>query len=247
MICPQSPYLGYTENMKLSSIFVIATMLVSMPVGAMAQTTLNGQSPQSDSNQWQKDKRSLKGTVLLVNGQPAAGATVEWLAVPWSAADMTKVPAKVIDSRKTGPDGKFEFKNAPALAKMGGARIVARADGKLITILESKLVPGADVVLQPTTNSNVTLTVLDPTGKPASKAKLDLKLMIAGNRISWMYPLSMSTTDATGTVTINGLPSPARLRVSVLGKPFDIAAGINEVIILRKPETKPQPLRTIKR
>jgi hypothetical protein len=247
MICPQSPYLGYTENMKLSSIFVIATMLVSMPVGAMAQTTLNGQSPQSDSNQWQKDKRSLKGTVLLVNGQPAAGATVEWLAVPWSAADMTKVPAKVIDSRKTGPDGKFEFKNAPALAKMGGARIVARADGKLITILESKLVPGADVVLQPTTNSNVTLTVLDPTGKPASKAKLDLKLMIAGNRISWMYPLSMSTTDAAGTVTINGLPSPARLRVSVLGKPFDIAAGINEVIILRKPETKPQPLRTIKR
>ena len=233
--------------MKLSSSFVIATMLASMPVGAMAQTTLNGQSPQSDSNQWQKDKRSLKGTVLLVNGQPAADATVEWLAVPWSAADMTKVPAKVIDSRKTGPDGKFEFKNAPALAKMGGARIVARADGKLITILESKLVPGADVVLQPTTNSNVTLTVLDPTGKPASKAKLDLKLMIAGNRISWMYPLSMSTTDATGTVTINGLPSPARLRVSVLGKPFDIAAGINEVIILRKPETKPQPLRTIKR
>jgi hypothetical protein len=71
--------------------------------------------------------------------------------------------------------------------------------------------------------------------------------MIAGNRISWMYPLSMSTTDATGTVIINGLPSPARLRVSVLGKPFDIAAGINEVIILRKPETKPQPLRTIKR
>jgi hypothetical protein len=117
----------------------------------------------------------------------------------------------------------------------------------LITILESKLLPGADVVLQPTTNSNVTLTVLDPTGKPAAKAKLDLKLMIAGNRISWIYPLSMSTTNAAGTVTINGLPSPARLRVSVLGKPFDIAAGINEVIILRKPETKPQPLRTIKR
>ena len=233
--------------MKLSPIFIVATMLVSMPVGAMAQTPLNGQSPQSDSNQWQKDKRSLKGTVLMANGQPASGATVQWLAVPWSAADMTRVPAKVLDSRKTGADGKFEFKNAPALAKVGGARVVARADGKLITILDSKLLPGADVVLQPTTNSNVTLTVLDPSGKPASKAKLDLKLMIAGNRISWMYPLPVSIADTAGTVTISVLPSPARLRVSVIGKPFDIAAGINEVIILRKPETKPQPLRTIKR
>lgn len=247
MICPQCTYLGYTENMKLSPIFIVATMLFSMPVGAMAQTPLNGQSPQSDSNQWQKDKRSLKGTVLMANGQPASGATVQWLAVPWSAADMTRVPAKVLDSRKTGADGKFEFKNAPALAKVGGARVVARADGKLITILDSKLLPGADVVLQPTTNSNVTLTVLDPSGKPASKAKLDLKLMIAGNRISWIYPLSASNTDSAGTVTISGLPSPSRLRVSVIGKTYDIAAGINEVIVLRKPETKPQPLRTIKR
>ncbi|MFM2413546.1 MAG: hypothetical protein RJB05_722 [Armatimonadota bacterium] len=247
MIRPQRAYLGYTDDMKVSPIFIVATMLVSIPVGAMAQTPLSGQSPQSDSNQWQNDKRSLKGTVLLANGQPASGATVQWLAVPWSAADMTKVPAKVLDSRKTGADGKFEFKNAPALAKVGGARLVARADGKLITILDSKLLPGADLVLQPTTNSNVTLTVLDPSGKPASKAKLDLKLMIAGNRISWIYPLSMSTTDAAGTVTINGLPSPARLRVSVIGKAYDIAAGISEVIVLRKPETKPQPLRTIKR
>ena len=107
--------------------------------------------------------------------------------------------------------------------------------------------PGADVVLQPTTNSNVTLTVLDPSGKPAAKAKLDLKLMIAGNRISWIYPLTPASTDATGTVSVPGLPSPARLRVSVVGKPFDIGAAQNEVIILRKPETKPQPLRTVKK
>ena len=233
--------------MKRFTPLLLAAFALSMPVASHAQTTLNGQSPQSDSNQWQKDKRSLKGTVLLANGQPASGATVEWLAVPWSAADMTKVPAKVLDSRKTGADGKFEFKNAPSLAKVGGARVVARAEGKLITILESKLMPGADVVLQPTTNSNVTLTVLDPSGKPAAKAKLDLKLMIAGNRISWIYPLSAVTTDATGTVNVPGLPSPARLRVSVVGKPFDIGAGQSEVIILRKPETKPQPLRAIKK
>ena len=233
--------------MKWSSILLLAATTVLFPVASVAQTTLNGQSPQSDSNQWQKDNRPLKGTVRLSNGQPAAGASVEWLAVPWSAADMTKVPAKVLDSRKTGPDGKFEFKNAPALAKVGGARIVARAEGKLITILESKLLPGADVVLQPATNSNVVLSILDPTGKPAAKAKLDLKLMVAGNRISWIYPLAPATTDASGTVTIPGLPSPARLRVSVIGKPFDIGAGQNEVIVLRKPETKPQPLKTIKR
>jgi hypothetical protein len=233
--------------MKLSTVFIVVTMLVSMPAGAIAQTTLNGQSPQTDSNQWQNDKRSLKGTVLSANGKPASGATVEWLAVPWSASDMTRVPAKVLDSRKTGVDGKFEFKNASALAKVGGARVVARSEGKLITILESNLLPGADVILQPTTNSNVTLTVLDPAGKPASKAKLDLKLMIAGNRISWIYPLPLSVASTAGTVTINGLPSPARLRVSVIGRPYDIAAGISEVIVLRKPETKPQPLRTIKR
>jgi hypothetical protein len=233
--------------MKLSSLFLLATFVVSLPVTANAQTTLNGQSPQSDSNQWLKDNRSLKGTVLLGNGQPASGATVEWLAVPWSAADMTKVPAKVLESRKTGPNGKFEFKNAPALAKVGGARVVARADGKLITILESKLVPGADVLLQPATNSNVVLTVLDPAGKPAGKTKLDLKLMIAGNRISWIYPLASATTDANGVVNIPGLPSPARLRVSVIGKSFDIGPGQNEVIVLRKPETKPQPIRTIKK
>lgn len=233
--------------MKRITPLLLAAFALSMPIASHAQTTLNGQSPQSDSNQWQKDKRSLKGTVLLANGQPAAEATVEWLAVPWSAADMTKVPAKVLDSRKTGADGKFEFKNAPALAKVGGARIVAQADGKLITILESKLIPGADVVLQPTTNSNVTLTVLDPSGKPATKAKLDLKLMIAGNRISWIYPLGLRPTDATGTVRVYGLPSPARLRVAVVGKPFDIAAGQDEVIVLRKPETKPQPLRTVKK
>lgn len=233
--------------MKRITPLLFAVLALSMPVASHAQTTLNGQSPQSDSNQWQKDKRSLKGTVLLANGQPAAEATVEWLAVPWSAADMTKVPARVLDSRKTGADGKFEFKNAPALAKVGGARIVAQADGKLITILESKLIPGADVVLQPATNSNVTLTVLDPSGKPAAKAKLDLKLMIAGNRISWIYPLGLRPTDATGTVRVYGLPSPARLRVAVVGKPFDIAAGQDEVIVLRKPETKPQPLRTVKK
>jgi len=111
--------------MKQITSLLLVALAVSMPLASHAQTTLNGQSPQSDSNQWQKDKRSLKGTVLLSSGQPAAGATVEWLAVPWSAADMTKVPAKVIDSRKTGADGKFEFKNAPVLAKAGGARIVA--------------------------------------------------------------------------------------------------------------------------
>lgn len=233
--------------MKRTPLLFLVALAMTMPAATYAQTTLNGQSPQSDSNQWQKDKRSLKGTVLLANGQPAAEATVEWLAVPWSAADMTKVSARVLDSRKTGADGKFEFKNAPALAKVGGARIVAQADGKLITILESKLIPGADVVLQPTTNSNVTLTVLDPSGKPAAKAKLDLKLMIAGNRISWIYPLGLRPTDATGTVRVYGLPSPARLRVAVVGKPFDIAAGQDEVIVLRKPETKPQPLKTVKK
>ncbi len=233
--------------MKQITSLLLVALAVSMPLASHAQTTLNGQSPQSDSNQWQKDKRPLKGTVLLSSGQPAAGATVEWLAVPWSAADMTKVPAKVIDSRKTGADGQFEFKNAPVLAKAGGARIVARADGKLITILESKLMPGADVVLQQSTNSNVTLTVLDPSGKPAAKAKLDLKLMIAGNRISWIYPLAAKTTDAAGMVLIPGLPAPARLRVSVVGKPFDIGSGQAEVIVLRKPDTKPQPLRTVKK
>lgn len=231
---------------RLIPILLVA-VASSISVAANAQTTLNGQSPQSDSNQWQNDKRPLKGTVLMANGQPAVGATVEWLAVPWSAADMTKVPAKVLESRKTGPGGKFEFKNAAALAKVGGARLVARSEGKLVTILESKLLPGADVVLQPTTNSNVTLTILEPSGKPAAKAKLDLKLMIAGNRISWVYPLVAATTDANGSVSIPGLPSPARLRVSVMGKPFDIGPGQNEVIVLRKPETKPQPIRTIKK
>ena len=233
--------------MKLFTTFILAATLISLSVTANAQTTLNGQSPQSDSNQWQKDNRSLKGTVILADGKPAAGATVEWLAVPWSAADMTKVPAKVLDTRKTGPDGKFEFKNAPTLAKAGGARIVARADGKIITILESLLIPGADVVVHAATNSNVTLTVLDPSGKPASKTKLDLKLMIAGNRISWIYPITPAITDANGTVRISGLPSPSRLRVAVTGRPFDIGAGMSEVIVLRKPETKPQPLRTVKR
>ncbi|MFM7188147.1 MAG: carboxypeptidase-like regulatory domain-containing protein [Armatimonadota bacterium] len=233
--------------MKWITPLVLVVLATSMSAASIGQTTLNGQSPQSDSNQWQNDKRSLKGTVLSANGQPVSGATVEWLAVPWSAADMTKVPAKVLDSRKTGKDGKFEFKNAPALAKVGGARVVAKADGKLITILESRLMPGAEVILQPTTNSNVMLTVLDPSGKPAAKAKLDLKLMIAGNRISWIYPLTPVTTDAAGIVIVPGLPSPARLRVSVLGKPFDIGAGQSEVIVLRKPETKPQPLRTVKK
>lgn len=233
--------------MKLFTTFILAATMMSIAVSANAQTTLNAQSPQSDSNQWQNDKRSLKGTVILADGKPAAGATVEWLAVPWSAADMTKVPAKVLDTRKTGPDGKFEFKNAQALAKLGGARIIARADGKIITILESSLVPGADVVVHAATNSNVTLTVLDPSGKPASKTKLDLKLMVDGNRISWIYPLNAVVTDATGTVSIPGLPSPSRLRVAVTGRPFDIGAGMNEVIVLRKPETKPQPLRTVKR
>jgi hypothetical protein len=233
--------------MKLFTTFILVAAMMSIAVSANAQTTLNAQSPQSDSNQWQNDKRSLKGTVILADGKPAAGATVEWLAVPWSAADMTKVPAKVLDTRKTGPDGKFEFKNAQALAKLGGARIIARADGKIITILESSLVPGADVVVHAATNSNVTLTVLDPSGKPASKTKLDLKLMVAGNRISWIYPLNAVVTDATGTVSIQGLPSPSRLRVAVTGRPFDIGAGMNEVIVLRKPETKPQPLRTVKR
>lgn len=233
--------------MKWSNTIILAVSLLSLSVSAHAQTTLNGQSPQSDSNMWQNDKRSLKGTVLLASGQPAAGATVEWLAVPWSAADMTKVTARVLDTRKTGPDGKFEFKNAQSLAKSGGARVVARVDGKLITILESKLVPGADVVLQPATNSNVTLTVLDPVGKPSGSTKLDLKLMIAGNRISWVYPLKPVVTDKSGTVVITGLPSPARLRVAVTGRPYDIGAGFSEVIVLRKPETKPQPLRTIKR
>lgn len=232
-------------NRFIPLLFV--ALISNLPIASNAQTTLNGQSPQSDSNQWQKDKRSLKGTVLSSTGQPVRGATVEWLAVPWSAADMTKVPAKVLDTRKTGADGKFEFKNAPTLAAAGGARIVARAEGKLITILESKLAPGADVVLQPATNSNVTLTVLDPTGKPAPKAKLDLKLMIAGNRISWIYPLASTATDASGVATIPGLPSPSRLRVSIIGKPFDVAAGQTEVIVLRKPETKPQPLRTFKK
>jgi len=107
--------------------------------------------------------------------------------------------------------------------------------------------PGADVVLQQSTNSNVSLTVLDPSGKPAAKAKLDLKLMIAGNRISWIYPLAAKTTDAAGMVLIPGLPAPARLRVSVMGKPFDIGSGQAEVIVLRKPDTKPQPLRTVKK
>lgn len=230
--------------MKLSLVVTLMTILYCA-VPAVAQTQLKGQSVQEDNNNWANTKLGLGGTVRLADGSTANGAVVQWVVVTGNTGDLSRVPGVVIASRKTGADGKFNFKDAPSLSKRGPMRLIANAGGRLISVLETVLLPGADIVMQEKQSSNLEVILIDPSGKPVINTAIGLALVVAGNRISWIYGLPTAKTDANGVLRVNGLPGPSRLRVTIIGKPYDILPGINEIIILRRAITKPVAIRAV--
>lgn len=226
---------------------LVVTMMVMAccAVPALAQTQLKGQNVQQANTNWANTKLGLGGTVRLADGSTANGAVVQWIVVTGNSGDLSRVPGVVIASRKTGADGKFNFNDAASLSKRGQMRLIANAGGRLISVLETVLLPGADIVMQEKQSSNLEVTLIDPSGKPVKNTAIGLALVVAGNRISWVYGLPTAKTDANGVLRVNGLPGPSRLRVTIIGKPYDILPGISELIILRRAVTKPGVIRAV--